>query len=363
MKHDELRDVRFLLHTNSLSERGDGVTVLALASAMKKFLGISVTIAYMESNPSNSRVKIAEAEERGISTFAYSSKPQLDSFASENGITHSYVYSDGKKQGLAYFDETNPESFRIANTKHFTHVVFRNYTPHGDVYAYISDWLFNWSLPKQWIFSIWNFLYRENNGIRTSVTSFPFFIEEWPLEFESHKFRRSLGISDDAKVVGRIGGAKEFSDPAARRAVKRILLEEQGVHFVMVNTEHFFEHERLHYIGQLTRGQVHDFYQSCDLLINGRRMGESFGYSVVEPLSLGKPVLVPHWIRNPLMDKHHLEVVKGLGLSYLNSHDLSRKIMKVLLDPPQAADLLERVSHFSAQNAMRLLENLITQKM
>jgi glycosyltransferase involved in cell wall biosynthesis len=55
-------------------------------------------------------------------------------------------------------------------------------------------------------------------------------------------------------------------------------------------------------------------------------MGESFGYSIFEPLAVGTPVVAPHPIRNPLMDKNHAEVLSGSGLLYWNSRSLSKKL-------------------------------------
>jgi hypothetical protein len=88
-------------------------------------------------------------------------------------------------------------------------------------------------------------------------------------------------------------------------------------------------------------------------------MGESFGYSIVEPLSLGKPVIAPHWIRNPLMDRHHLRVLSGLNLVYFSASHLSRIFNRIHKNRIPEQKLKALSQPFSEEVAMNNLEKIL----
>lgn len=351
--------VKFLLHSNSFSERGDSVTLLSLATAMREHLGVYSTITFPTSATEVSEIRLKEAALKGIPIFQYSSKADLDEFAEVTGITHTYVFSSGRKEDLPYYDAKDPESFRVGRTKHITHVVFRNYAPHGDIYAYVSEWLFDWSKPLQYLDRLRG-KPRDVAGLgKTLVVSFPHFIQPWPEVEGSTSIRKSLGIAEDSFVIGRIGGLSEFSDKAAQKTLLHMVTEHEDVHVILVNTNSFCDHPRVHFVDELSREEVGRFYDSCDLLLNGRKMGESFGYSIVEPLSLGKPVIGPDWMRNPIMDKHHIRILRPLGLLYRSSSHLVSLINHVRRKPPNRSDLLLQVDRFRVERAMATLRDSI----
>jgi glycosyltransferase involved in cell wall biosynthesis len=315
---------KFLLHSNSFSERGDSVTLLAIGGLIKEELGFDCVIAIPANAEHISDERVSEAISRGFDVFRYRDKSDLDNFAKDMEISHSYVFSGGKRADLSYFDKSDPESFRISDTRHITHVVFRNFDPHGEVYAYVSDWLFNWAKPRIFIWKLLHVLGFLGGSSATNVTSFPHFLEAWPKSTAEQALREELGIPEDSHVIGRIGGFREFDDPAARKGVRLILDAWEDSYAVFVNTPRFLDHPRAIFLEKLSRADVRRFYDACDVLLNGRRMGESFGYSIVEPLSLGKPVIAPNWVRNPLMDKNHIRLLRGQRLLYSSARNLLR---------------------------------------
>jgi hypothetical protein len=293
-------NLKFLLHSNQFSERGDSVDLISMSLALRKFAGIDSVIAFPKDDPRNNSSRINEAESLGLEIFQYESRTQLESLVRKAGITHNYVFSGGGPSEPAYTNN-GQSHWRLLDTIHITRVVFRNYMPHGDYYLYVSEWLYRWSLrtPRR-------FLARKPTG--TLVSWLPHIVD--PQIGDGQTFRASLSIPAGDKLIGRIGGFDQFDDSAAQKAVLEILKKRKDVWFVAVNTENFGNHERLVYLAVLNRSEVWDFYDACDVLINGRLMGESFGFSIAEPLALGKPVVAPHWIRNPFMDRNHLVLLR-----------------------------------------------------
>lgn len=311
---------KFLLHSNQFSERGDSVDLISMALALRKYAEIDSIITFPKDDPRNNDIRVREAISLGLNVFQYKSRTQLEELISKERITHNYVFSGGGPSEPSYTN-SGDSHWRLLDTKHITRVVFRNYQPHGDYYLYVSEWLYKWSRrsPRR-------ILARKPKD--TLVSWLPHIVDPQP--GNGRGFRQSLSIPSDGKVIGRIGGFDQFDDPAAQLAILEILQDNPQVWFVAVNTQPFGRHERLLYLPVLERSAVWDFYDACDVLLNGRLMGESFGFSIAEPLSLGKPVVSPHWIRNPLMDKHQMVMPGASVLTYKTRSELADVLNNVL---------------------------------
>lgn len=88
-------------------------------------------------------------------------------------------------------------------------------------------------------------------------------------------------------------------------------------------------------------------------------MGESFGYSIIEPMILGKLVIAPHWIRNPLMDKSHIGLLKGQHLTYWSSLDFVNKASKILDGRQIPQGLVSNMVKYGASENMKKLEKIL----
>lgn len=351
----------FLLHSNGFSERGDSVTLLELANQLSNNFKFKVFIAVPAFATEVSDLRVREANLAGIEIFRYLDREDLLTFVQQNKVTHTYVFSGGKKTDLAYFDFTEPESFRLGNTIHITHVVFKNFAPHGEVYAYVSQWLYGWS-KRTLRFLLWRFSCVLRGFNPTKIIAFPHFVTV-PNEIKTDlDICKLFKIPPESIVIGRIGGFNELSDPAAKRAIKALLKSNPRIHVVCVNTATFYKHDRLHFLKFLDRSDVWSFYQSCDVLLNGRLMGESFGYSILEPLSIGKPVIAPHWIRNPLMDRNHIQILKPLGYLYKSKRNLLKIIDDILTNPYDSSRLRRRVEDFNGTKAVTALLEALSER-
>ena len=341
-------DRTFLMHANHFSERAESTQFIALAAELNDSFGARSIIAFPRHSVANNQERIDEARGLGLELLPYSSPAELRGFAKNNHVDLSFVATDGSLTGVAYSRE-RPEDFRLGDSLHVLHVVFRNYAPHGDFYLYVSEWLFEWSRRQR---------ARTKQEIAqksVSVGALPYGLA--PPAPRGRDFRNELGIPKDAFVIARIGGFDTFDDLAAHNALRKILEQTKDVYFVAVNTATFYSHPRIMHLNYLDRSDISDFYVSFDLFLNARLEGESFGFSIAEPLSHGKPVLAPHWLRNHRMDRNHISLLQGLGLLYLNSLDLRRKIKRTMLGPAVSPSTLE--SRVSSYSISRLAQNLV----
>jgi hypothetical protein len=322
--------------------------------------GVDSVIVFPKWAKGNNPGRIAEAKRRGLEIHQYTSRGDLERLAKRSNLTHNYVVSDGSLAGVSY-SEDDPRRYRLNDLQHLTQAVFRRYEPHGDVYAYISEWLYDWSQSPQAKY-FWGPLRRFHgprlgDGLqKLSVDWVPHIVK--PEDGDGPAFRRKYQIPIHAKVIGRIGGFDEFSDPAARRGLLSSIESNPGYYAVLVNTRRFANHPRIIHCDYLDRQEVWDFYAACDVLVNGRKMGESFGFSIVEPLSVGKPILAPAVIRNIRMDKHHVQLLKPFNLLYKNAEHFSRLIDEELSSPTEAGDLRAAAAPFSQSRVMKRFKDV-----
>jgi hypothetical protein len=136
-------------------------------------------------------------------------------------------------------------------------------------------------------------------------------------KFESGaEFRKKYNISNDVFLVGRIGGFKTFSDPEAKKAICELLESYKDIIFCFINTEKFVHHKNAIFLEEVDGLEKWQFYDACNLLLNCRISGESFGFTIVEPLMINKPVLAPSILRNRLMDQNQISILKYQSLLY-----------------------------------------------
>jgi len=308
--------------TGAISIRGDSVNLENYAVILKKYYDIESLIAYNPSNTSNCIQRIKEIQISGIRVEAYFNEQELVSISKNFHATHGYFAADGR-----YYPRWIP------GIKHLNHAVFRFFEPYGDRYAYVSEWLHRYANRKRIsrteqelenIYAISNSPYKVTKEMKTGWvphTVLP--------KFQSgHEFRKKHKIGKDVFLVGRIGGFKTFSDPDAKKAVCEILESYKDIVFCFVNTEKFTHHKNAIFLEEISELEKWQFYDACNLLLNCRISGESFGFSIVEPLMVNKPVLAPSILRNRLMDQNQIAILKYQGLLYYSRMHLKYLILK-----------------------------------
>jgi hypothetical protein len=344
-----MSNFKFLLHNYPLTERGDSTNALANVALLKTYYNIGSVLSAPESIHNNS-IHIRELRKRGVRVFLYKSIRDLHKFCSKENISHALWQNDGRYSNLW-----------IPEAKNLVHAVFNNYEPYGDKYAYVSKWLFQTAT-------------RDKNGRESfqieserQISGSPYKIDAsinpgWVPHAvvvqngDGDSFRRKHGLPKEAVVIGRIGALTEFNDQEAKLAVSKIL-QSTDYFFVFVNTFPFISHKRALFVGYIDETEKWDFYEACNLFLNARLMGESFGFTITEPLMLGKPVIGPHRSRNKLMDGHHIEILKPENLLYKNARHLESLIKKQIESPIAPAKAQSLVREFSLENVARLFHD------
>jgi glycosyltransferase involved in cell wall biosynthesis len=196
------------------------------------------------------------------------------------------------------------------NCKTGIHCVFHMQQPHGNVYAAVSKTL------------------AEKNGKELYI---PHIIKKiTPTE----NFRKKYNIPKDALVIGRHGGKDSFDLQFVWQAVAEIVNERKDVYFLFLSTNTFFQHERIIHIPWIPEEEgVFNFIDTCDVMLHGRYMGETFGLAVAEFAISNKPVIT--WtgmlqgVKQNIYDTAHIENLKGKAILYNDNVDLKQILLNL----------------------------------
>ena len=152
---------------------------------------------------------------------------------------------------------------------------------------------------------------------------------------ERDEVRKSWGIPDGARVMGRIGN----TDWAALKKPLLSVFANDGNAFVVHVEDHsnklpecFVNHPRVRCIPRISGAQaLSRFYSACDVMVSMSTIGESFGYVNAEAMLCGTPVIA---LSTPLHCNAQSEMVEPgvCGLTIANPAALSRAYKMLFSD-------------------------------
>jgi glycosyltransferase involved in cell wall biosynthesis len=322
--------MKLAFHTNVLCNRGTTVALLDYAKYNKLILNNESIIVYCSnfedpSIPADSltQPEIVDAVASRFELFGYTSKEELDQIIVDNNVDATYFIKGGFNDGLL-----------TTKSKNLVHAVFQANQPHGDRYAYISEWLST----------------HMSNGEIDYVPH----IVDLPKTAKTD-YREKLGISKDKIVVGRIGGLHQFDIRWVLQTVANFAYNNPNYEFVFVNTAQFLNPSlpNIRFIDPIIDEQEKtDFILSCDAMIHARTDGESFGLAICEGLFHNKPVFAYNGGR----DKHHIQLLEGTGLLYNSPEDLWIKLLNIKNNYPYEYSKL--VEKFNPETVMGKFEQV-----
>ncbi|MEP3280619.1 MAG: hypothetical protein ABJN26_10840 [Stappiaceae bacterium] len=277
--------MRIGFQAGAINERGMSVALHDYANAAQSILGHECFIFYDEvaSDPA-----VVDKFRSHLNLISLTGSTDHRRTTEPYQLDFCYYIRDGRQRPLS-----------IAAERSGVHAVFRHFEPHGDVYAYVSDWLAHWMSAD-------------------AAPAVPHIVD---LPAPSDDLRAELSLPKDAFVVGRYGGFDQFNVPFAQLAVIEALSARSNIHFVFVNTEKFVDHPRALFLPPIVQPEKKvDFIAACDVGLNAKKIGESFGLANAEFMTLGKPVF--SWAGG--MDRNHLHLSPRAEWNYRTKKDLVR---------------------------------------
>ncbi|WP_150525415.1 glycosyltransferase family 4 protein [Roseibium sediminis] len=277
--------MRIGFDADAINERGTSVALYDYAKGVQEFLGHEAVVFYC---PQRSVPDVVDKFAANLTLVPFEDRAELPELSAPHDLDFCYYITDGRRRVL-------PVTARRSGV----HAVFRHFEPHGDVYAYVSSWLSDWMTGGQ-------------------APAVPHIVTMPEPEGD---MRAELGIPAAAFVAGRYGGFDQFNLPMAKKAVIRALKDRQDLYCVFVNTERFVEHPRALFLPSIvSMTEKARFIATCDVGLNAKKIGESFGLATAEFFMLGRPVF--SWAGG--MDQNHIEMTPKSEWCYRTGGDLYR---------------------------------------
>lgn len=247
--------MKILLHSNQFGLGGSEIALWDYAIGCETVLRHKVIVAAGRVDDD----RVFHKFMKRFPTILYSSREELNARAKLEGVDVSYFITDGRREGFV----------PVAGTKNVVHAVFPFYDPHGDVYAYVSEWASAAAC----------------SGIAPWV---PHIVR--PLGMGG-SIRKVLGIPEEATVFGCYGRKTQFNITFVRDAVKTVS-SNPSIYFLFMNFDKFVDRGNVIFLpGTVEDEGKASFIDTCDAMLHGGIEGETFGLAIAEFSSRNKPIL------------------------------------------------------------------------
>jgi hypothetical protein len=350
-RHKGLWGVRILLHDNCLTERGTTTSIINYSRELKA-LGFEVFIGYNSEHSTQSDPDVVKKVAAEFDLVPYATRSELHRFGKSLDLDFFYAQKGGNRDGI-----------EIPGTKNLVHAVFQMLEPHGERYAFISEWLARKvsRSPKRRV----RFLQRavaqgDLRSVRQSVRlTYPYVPYIVALPQPQADIRDEMGISKEVKIIGTLCGSSEFNIPFVKSWVIETAQRSNETVFLLPNVPAFCDLPNVRFMPKIIREQQKaDYLNSLNVFLHAREIGESFGMAIHEALSLGVPVMTYNGGR----DKNHVELLQGTGWLYENGNDLDQ--LSRLLDSRSAETALlakSLAAPYSAKNVIAKFQAVFLQ--
>jgi hypothetical protein len=277
-----------LYHSNQLGYRGTEISLYTYAKYNEEILG-NRSIIVSDKHASHGLEAYEKFNSR-FPTYLYDHFSEVQSIADKERVDVFYAQKSGQYDGKL-----------LSGVKNSIHAVFRYKQPHGEAYAYISEWL-------------------ANHMSQGELPFVPYIVEKLPTN--NLNLRTELGIPNDALVFGYHGGRDSFNIPFVKDVVRE--LAGGNVYFLFMNIDKFHDHPNvIHIPGTYDLIKKCMFIDTCDASLQARDGGETFGLSVAEYSSQNKPVIT----YTDVPEKAHIEMLGDVGMYYSNHEQLINTLL------------------------------------
>lgn len=317
--------MKILFHENELNYRGTSIALYDYADFNEKYLGNESVIVYNRTLPTNHSLGIEKFKKR-FKVYGYTDFREVSQIITKNQIDLLYAIKNGDRDGVESDD-----------CKTAIHSVFKHFEPHGDVYAYVSEWLS-----------------QEMTGAK-----YPFVPHMVHFETETQDdLRDLLNIPKHAKVFGYYGGAQSFNIGFVQKTIRNIAAKYRDIYFLFMGVDAFVQKKwwqsALPNIIFLPPSAdvllKQKFINTCSALLHARERGETFGITVAEFALQDKAVIT--FADSP--EKAHQMQLADQAYYYKNKNELK----EILLDTDLTLSAKDRYQMFLPKPVMDRFKNV-----
>ena len=231
--------------------RGVANSTYSYAINNKKILKNKSIIFYNKNNYRN-KLEVIKKFKKKFTLISISNFKEIDLYEEKFNLDYIYVQKGGNK-----------DEWYSANIKTLVHVVYPQKLNqiHGYNYVYISEWLSNKFSNKK-------------------IPYVPLIINSIK---NSSNLRKKLKIRNNDLVFGCHGGESSFDMKFVQSAIINTVKKRKDIYFIFLNIDKFYKHPQIIFLKGTSNDHFKNkFLNTCDAMIYGRSLGESFGLACAE---------------------------------------------------------------------------------
>lgn len=286
--------MKIAFYIDEMNLRGVANSTYQYAFYNKKILKNKSVIFYNKKNFRNQNIVLTKFKKNfdviGINDFK-----NIDLYKKKLKINYIYTQKSGQK-----------DTWVSKEIKTLVHCVYPQKLSeiHGHRYAYISEW----------------------NSKNFSNEKIPFIQYIIKTNNTKKNLKKKLNIKDNQIVFGCHGGQSSFDLKFTHDALLEIVKKRKDIIFIFLNINKFCSHSQIKFL----KGSVNEifkkkFINTCDAMIYGRSLGESFGLACGEFASQNKRIISYKFCRHRA---HVGSVPKEMIFEYASKKDLIEIINK-----------------------------------
>ena len=312
-------------YIDEMNFRGVANSTYQFAFQNQKILKNKSIIFYNKKNYRNQKEVINKFKKKfkviGVSYFK-----EIESFKDKLFINYIYVQKSGNKN--------NWKSTKIKTLVHSVYPQKLNQI-HGHKYVYISEWL-------------------SKDFSNNKITFIPLITE---ITKNKSNLKKKLRISKDKLVFGCYGGESSFDLKFAQTAIIDIVKKKKNIVFIFLNIKKFYNHKQIKFLkGTLNENLKRKFINSCDAMIYGRSLGESFGLSCGEFTLANKRIISYKFNRHR---SHCYNISPNHFIEYYSYNSL----VKMLLNfKKKSLNIQNNYKNYSKSKVMVIFNNILLKK-
>jgi len=250
-------------------------------------------IFYDKTNVLNNKEVIKKFKKK-FKTIPITNFLEIENFKVKYNIDYIYIQKGGER-----------DNFYSKKIKTLVHALYPQKINqiHGYRYVYASEWL-------------------SKNFSNYKIPYVPYMVE---MHQTKKNLRKIFNIKKKQVVLGCHGGESSFNLKFAQDVIKKILESRTDITFLFLNINKFCKHKRAIFLkGTIEENYKKKFLNTCDAMIYGRSLGESFGLACAEFATLDKPIISYKFNRHK---NHKLSLSKKKFYEYGSYSDLYNILM------------------------------------
>lgn len=211
-----------------------------------------------------------------------------------------------------------------------------------------------YKIKKNIFFFISSWLSKECSNFK--IPYLPYIVN---FDKDKKNLRRELGIKNTDIVFGCHGGETSFDLPFVHQTIINIAKKRNDIYFLFLNINKFSEESNIIFLkGTFEKKFKNAFINTCDAMIHGRSIGESFGLACAEFAIKNKPILTYKFSR----DRAHIFMLGNKIFTYSSMNSLYNLIINFNKNKFKRFDTHNVYKKFNPKAVMKLFKRIYIKK-